>query len=147
VLQKECTPPLNSVIIATINGRPHARAQGVLLSSALERSAAPGGDSYSLRCQLELNFRAAKQYWGVEDFMHITPLGVPKAANGALCMVNVAYHLQVPMRPRAPDDSILDLQADWRGSPYVAATIKLLPEKPEPMLLRQMLHKVACGPQ
>jgi putative transposase len=35
------------------------------------------------------------------------------------------------------------LKADCRGYKYVEETIKMLPEKPEPVLLRQILHKVA----
>ena len=58
-------------------------------------------------------------------------------------MVNVSYRLQAHMRPRDPDSSILDLQADCRGSTYVEEAIKMLPEKPEPVLLRQILNKVA----
>ena len=75
--------------------------------------------------------------------MNITPVGVINAANLSLFMVNVVYYLQVHMRPRAPDYSLLDLKADWRGYKYVEETIQMLPEKPEPILLRQILHKVA----
>jgi hypothetical protein len=92
---------------------------------------------------IEFNFRDAKQYWGLEDFMNVTPTGVTNAANLSLFMVNVAYRLQAHMRPRDLDYSILDLKTDWRGYKYVEETIKLLPEKPEPVVLRQILHKVA----
>jgi hypothetical protein len=96
-----------------------------------------------LRFQIEFNFRDAKQYWGLEDFMNVTPTGVTNAVNLSLFMVNVAYRLQAHMRLCDPDYSILDLKADYRGYKYVHETIKLLPEKPEPVLLRQILHKVA----
>jgi hypothetical protein len=75
--------------------------------------------------------------------MNATPTGVTKAANLSLCMVNVSYCLQAHMRPRDPDYSILDLKADGRGYKYVEETIKMLLEKPEPVLLRQILNKVA----
>jgi hypothetical protein len=75
--------------------------------------------------------------------MNATPTGVTKAANLSLFMVNVSYYLQAHMRPRDPDYSILDLKADWRGYKYVEETIKMLLEKPEPVLLRQILNKVA----
>jgi hypothetical protein len=29
---------------------------------------------------MECNFRDAKQYWGLEDFMNVTPTGVTNAA-------------------------------------------------------------------
>jgi putative transposase len=143
VLHKEFTPPLNVVIIAKINLRTHARAHVVLFSSDLELSAAQIVDYYSLRFQLEFNFRDAKQYWGLEDFMNITPMGVTNAANLSLFMVNVAYCLRTDSHPQDADYSVLDLKADCRGYKYVEETIKLLPEKPEPVLLRQILNKVA----
>ena len=58
-------------------------------------------------------------------------------------MVNVSYRLRADVHPRHPAYSILDLKADCRGYKYVEETIKMLPEKPEPVLLRQILHKVA----
>jgi hypothetical protein len=100
-------------------------------------------DYYCLRFQIEFNFRDAKQYWGLEDFMNVTPTGVTNAANLSLFMVNVAYQLRTDVRQRAPDYSVLDLKADCRGYKYVAETIKLLPEKPEPVLLAKILNRVA----
>jgi len=35
------------------------------------------------------------------------------------------------------------LEADCRGDKYVEETIQMLPEKPESVLLRQILNKVA----
>jgi putative transposase len=58
-------------------------------------------------------------------------------------MVNVAYCLRADSYPHDPDYSVLDLKADCRGYKYVEETIKMLPEKPEPVLLGQILHKVA----
>jgi putative transposase len=90
-----------------------------------------------------LNFRDAKQYWGLEDFMHVTPTGVTHAANLALFMVHVASHLQAHVRPRDPAYSILDLKADWRGDTDVEAMIHMLPETPAPVVFGQMFPKVA----
>ena len=103
---------------------------------------APLVDYYGLRFQIEFNFRDAKQYWGLEDFMNITPMGVTNAANLSLFMVNVSYRLQADVRQRAPDYSVLDLKADCRGYKYVEETIKMLPEKPEPVLLAKILNQV-----
>jgi putative transposase len=143
LLHKEFPQPLNVVIIAKTNLRTQARAHVVLFSSALDLAYAPLIDYYGLRFQIEFNFRDAKQYWGLEDFMNVTPTGVTNAANLALFMVNVAYRLRTDGQPRDPDYSVLDLKADCRGYKYVEETIKMLPEKPEPVLLRQILHKVA----
>jgi putative transposase len=87
-------------------------------------------------------FREAKQYWGREDFMNVTPTGVTHAANLWLFMVNVVYRLRADSHARAPDYSVLDLQADWRGAKDVEETIHMLPEKPEPVLFAKILHQV-----
>ena len=144
LLHKEFAQPLNVVILVKINLRTQARAHVILFSSDLALAYAPLVDYYGLRFQIEFNFRDAKQYWGLEDFMNVTPTGVTNAANLSLFMVNVAYRLRADGHPRAPAYSVLDLKADWRGSKYVEETIKMLPEKPEPILLRQMRNKVAC---
>jgi putative transposase len=143
LLHKEFPQPLNVVIIAKTNLRTQARAHVVLFSSDLDLAYAPLIDYYGLRFQIEFNFRDAKQYWGLEDFMNVTPTGVTNAANLSLFMVNVAYRRRADSHPHDPDYSVLDLKADCRGYKYVEETIKMLPEKPEPVLLRQILHKVA----
>jgi putative transposase len=143
LLHKEFLQPLNVVIIAKTNLRTQARAHVVLFSSDLDLAYAPLVDYYGLRFQIEFNFRDAKQYWGLEDFMNVTPTGVTNAANLSLFMVNVVYRLRADVQSRDPDYSVLDLKADCRAYKYVEETIKMLPEKPEPVLFRQILHKVA----
>jgi hypothetical protein len=142
LLHKEFAHPLNVVIIAKTNLRTQACAHVVLFSSDLDLAYAPLVDYYGLRFQIEFNFRDAKQYWGLEDFMNVTPLGVTNAANLSLFMVNVAYRLRADVHPRDPDYSVLDLKADCRGYKYVEETIQMLPEKPEPILLAKILRQV-----
>jgi putative transposase len=143
LLHKAFAQPLNVVIIAKTHLQTQARAHVILFSSDLELASAPLVDYYGWRFQIEFNFREAKQYWGLEDFMNVTPTGVTNAANLSLFMVNVAYQLRTDVRQRAPDYSVLDLKADCRGYKYVEETIKLLPEKPEPVLLAMILNQVA----
>jgi len=143
LLHKEFAHPLNVVVIAKTNLCTQARAHVLLFSSDLELAYAQLVDYYGLRFQIEFNFRDAKQYWGLEDFMNITPTGVTNAANLSLFMVNVAYRLCTDIRQRAPDYSVLDLKADCRGYKYVEETIKMLPEKPEPILLAKIFNQVA----
>ena len=143
LLHKEFAQPLNVVILAKTNLRTQARAHVILFSSDLGLAYAPLVDYYRLRFQIEFNFRDAKQYWGLEDFMNVTPTGVTNAANLSLFMVNVAYRLRADLHPRDPTYSVLDLKADCRGYKYVEETIKLLPKKPEPILFAKILRQVA----
>jgi putative transposase len=134
LLHKAFAQPLNVVIITTLNLRTQAQAHVILLSSDLTLAYAPLVDDYRVRFPIECNFRDAKQDWGLEDFMHVTPMGVTNAANLSWFMVKVAYRLHADVRQRDPDDRILDLKADGRGDTDVEETIKMLPEKPEPVL-------------
>jgi putative transposase len=143
LLHKEFAQPLNVVIIAKIHLQTQACAHVILLSRDLALGYAPLVDYDRLRFQIEFNFRDAKPYWGLEDFMNVTPTGVTNAANLSLFMVNVAYQLRTDVWQRAPDYSVLDLKADCRGYKYVEETIKMLPEKPEPVLLTKILHRGA----
>jgi putative transposase len=143
LLHKEFAHPLNVVIITKTNLRTQARAHVLLFSSDLELACAPLVDYYGLRFQIEFHFRDAKQSWGLEDGMNVTPPGVTNAANRSLFMVNVAYRLRADVHPHDPDYSVLDLKADCRGYKYVEETIKMLPEKPEPVLLAKILNQVA----
>jgi putative transposase len=143
LLHNACAQPVNVVVMTKRNLRTHGRAHVILLSRDLTLAYAPLVDDYRVRFPIECNFRDATQYWGLEDCMNVTPTGVTNAAHLSLCMVNVAYHLQADVRQRDPDYRILDVNADCRGYTYVEETIKMLPEKPAPVLLGEILHKVA----
>jgi hypothetical protein len=143
LLHKEFAQLLNVVVIVKTNLHTQAQAHVILFSSDLTLAYATLVDYYGLRFQIEFNFRDAKQYWGLEDFMNVTPTGVTNAVNLSLFMVNVAYRLQADARQHDPDYSILDLKADCRASKYVEETIKMLPQKPEPVLLARIHNTVA----
>ncbi len=143
LLHKEFPQPLNVVIIIKTNLRTQAQAQVILFSSDLTLAYDKLIDYYSLRFQIEFNFRDAKQYWGLEDFMNVKPVAVTNAANLSLFMVNLTYRLLGDFRQTDPDSSILDLKAYFRGQRYVHETIKLLVEKPEPILLERITNTVA----
>jgi hypothetical protein len=55
---------------------------------------------YRLRFQIEFNFRDAKQFWGMEDFMVIKETPVTNAVNLALFMVNVSRRLLADFHQR-----------------------------------------------
>jgi DDE superfamily endonuclease len=144
LLHKAFAQALNVVIIVKTNLHTHARAHVILFSSDLALPYDQLTDYYGLRFQIEFNFRDAKQYWGVEDFMNVPETAVTNAAHLSLFMVNVSYRLLRDFRPRDPACSLLDLQARFRADKYVTETIKMLPEKPQPVLLAQIFSKVAC---
>lgn len=143
LLHKEFSQPLNVVIIIKANQQTQAGAQVVLFSTDLKLTDDQIIDYYSLRFQIEFNFRDAKQYWGLEDFMNVTETAVTNAANLSFFMINVSHRLLSDLRPSDSAYTVLDLKAQYRGYKYVTETIQLLPQKPEPVLLAQIFKHVA----
>ena len=139
---KTIAQPLNVVVIVKTNVKTQAVAHVILFSSDLAVAFDKLLDYYCLRFQLEFNFRAAKQYWGLEDFMTTSATAVTNAANLSLFMVNLVERLLQDVRQRQPECSVLDLKAHCRGAKYVEETIKLLPETPEPVLLERIFAKI-----
>ena len=135
--------PLNVVIISKINLKTQARAHVVLFSSDLELAYDKLIDYYRLRFQIEFNFRDAKQFWGLEDFMNVNQTPVYNAANLAMFMVNLAQVLLHHFRPTCPTFSVNDLKAYFRGRKYVVETLKLLPQRPEPIFIDQIFANIA----
>jgi hypothetical protein len=133
---------LNVVCMVKTNLKTQAQAHVLVFSSDLALPADKLIDYYCLRFQLEFNFRDAKQYWGLEDFMTTHSTRVTNAANLSLFMVNLVERLLRDVRREQPAMSVLDLKAQCRGAKYVEATIKLLPETPDAGLLERIVTKV-----
>ena len=144
LLHREFSEPLNVVVLLKTNLETKAWGHVILFSSDLELSYDKLIDFYSLRFQIEFNFRDAKQFWGLEDFMNVTPTSVTNAANLSLFMVDVSQVLMCKDRQDDPNFSILDLKAYYRGYRYVTETIQILPQKPDDNLVAQLFHKVAA---
>ena len=143
MLHKEFAQPLNVAIITKTNLKTGVWANVNLFSSDLELSWEKIIDYYALRFQIEFNFRDAKQYWGLEDFMNTKEIPLTNALNLSLFMVNVSQVLLREFRQTNPDSGILDLKAYFRAAKYFEETIKMLPEKPEPILLDQIFGHIA----
>ncbi len=143
MLHTEFAQPLNVVIIVKTNLKTGAWAHVVLFSSDLNLDYASIIDFYSLRFQIEFNFRDAKQYWGLEDFMNTKETAVTNAANISLFMVNLSYLLLRDFRQKDSTVNVLDLKAFYRGHKYVAETLKWLPQMPEPILMARIFDKVS----
>ena len=133
---------LNIVVIVKTNRQTGACAHVVLFSSDLELAYDKLIDYYRLRFQIEFNFRDAKQYWGLEDFMVIKPTPVYNSANLAMLMVNLSQVLIRMLRNQCPQFSVNDLKAYYRGRKYVTEAFKLLPNRPEPIFIEQVISQV-----
>jgi putative transposase len=141
---KKFAEMLNIVVIVKRHLQTHKTAHVVLFSSDLTLGYAQLIDYYRLRFQLEFNFRDAKQYWGLEDFMSVNEKPVYNSANLAMFMVNVSQALIRPMRAQWPAFSVNDLKAWFRGRKYVVETLKLLPEMPDSLFIDQVVSQMAA---
>lgn len=99
---KSFSCPLNVVLIVKTNQQTKRQAHVLLFSSDLALASDRLLDYYCLRFQLEFNFRDAKQYWGLEDWMNVKEVAVTNTANLSLFMVNLAERLLRDKRQEQP---------------------------------------------
>jgi len=142
MLHKEFCQPLNVVILVKRNLKTGTEAHVLLFCTDLNLAYDQLIDFYSLRFQIEFNFRDAKQFWGLEDFMNTNQTAVTNAANLALFLVLVSKLLLRNFRTTHPDFGILDLKAYFRGHRYMAETIKWLPQLPDDVSFANIFHKL-----
>ena len=143
---KKFQDPLNVVCILKTHLLTEKKSHVLLFSSDLALDAEKMIDYYRLRFQIEFNFRDAKQYWGLEDFMNVNKTPVNNAANLSMFMVNVSAKLLAPLRLEHTELSVLDLKARYRGLKYWRETLKILPQKPDPIVIDQIAeHLGAIG--
>ena len=135
---KKFPDPLNVVCILKTHLLTEKKSHVLLFSSDLALDAETLIDSYALRFQIEFNFRDAKQFWGLEDFMNVNKTPVNNAANLSMFMVNVSAKLLAPLRLEHSQWSFLDLKARYRGAKYLHETLKILPQKPDPIVIDEI---------
>lgn len=135
---------LNVVILVKTHCSTGRQGHIVLFSTDLSLSPDQLVDYYRLRFQIEFNFRDAKQYWGLEDFMNVSPQAVTNAVNLAFLMVNLAHLLLKPYRKQQPDFSVLDLKSRFRAQRYLTETIKLLPISPDEHLISRIWRRLSA---
>jgi putative transposase len=139
-LHPEFGQALNAVIIVKTNLQTHKVGHVILFSSDQELGWEKLVDYYSLRFQIEFNFREAKQHFGLEDFMNTTATGVENAANLSFLLVNMSAKLLTDSNEN--EVGVLDLKTRFRGLKYAVEAIKMLLEKPETVLSPKAIEEV-----
>jgi putative transposase len=141
VLHKCFAQPLNIVIIRKTNLKTGKTAQVILFSTDLELAWDKLIDYYRLRFHIEFNFRDAKQYWGLEDFMNIRQTQLYNAANLSMFMINVSSVL----RRQTPffQMSVIDLKACFKADKYVREVLKQLPQSADCHFIDRIIHNVS----
>lgn len=112
----------------------------IFFSSDLSLSWEKIVEYYSLRFQIEFNFRDAKQHFGLEDFMNTTERGVENAANLSFLMINVSAKLLQDKSESCV--GINDLKSYFRGAKYAQWIIKKVLKKAEPIKIEELIEQV-----
>ena len=98
-------------------------------------------DYYSLRFQIEFNFRDSKQFFGLEDFMNVTKRRVHNFANLSLFMNNVTYLLSKTMKFK--EYSINDLKTLFIAEKYAIETLKLYGKNADAILIDEAINQIS----
>ncbi|OWY23680.1 hypothetical protein C7N43_12700, partial [Sphingobacteriales bacterium UPWRP_1] len=90
-------------------------------------------DYYSLRFQIEFDFRDAKQFFGLSDFKNYTPKNLTNFVNLSFLATLVAKMMQAQYQVKYnhPNFSILDLKILFSARFTVKAVIKLVQKSPQ----------------
>ena len=140
VLSKSFASPLNIAVIYKKNLLTGKEGHVILFSTDLSLDWESILEYYSLRFQIEFNFRDAKQFWGLEDFMVIKQICVTNAANLAFFMVNFSQSLL----PISNAVSINDLKSHYHGLRYIEEILKLLPKNTDLIKNHRIIEQVSA---
>lgn len=133
---------LNVAIIVKTNLKTGRTAKVLLFSDDLNLASETLIDYYSLRFQIEFNFRDAKQYWGLEDFMNVKETQVNNAANFSLFMVTFSQLLSAKIEG-VNRGSMLDLKTVFRARKYTRRIINSLGKNAEEFYIDDRIFQAA----
>jgi putative transposase len=139
----KCFPELlNVAVIVKTHLKTGRTAKVLLFSDDLSLSGEALIGYYSLRFQIEFNFRDAKQYWGLEDFMNVKKTQVGNAANFSLFMVTFSQVLSASMEG-LDRGSMLDLKTVFRARKYTRRILNSLGKTGEAFLIDDRIFQAA----
>ena len=114
---------LNVAVIVKANLKTGRSAKVLLFSDDLALAAETLIEYYALRFQIEFDFRDAKQYWGLEDFMNVKETQVGTTPTSPCSKVTFSRLLWDNMEGLS-GGSMLDLKNRLQGAKIHAADFK-----------------------
>jgi len=135
---------INVVILVKTNLKTKKTGRVILFTTDLNMVARKIRKFYSLRFQIEFNFRDAKQYFGLSDFKNIKERQINNAVGLSLFMDNVSLILIGQAKEKWAEDkvSIQDLKAYFRAQKYLEKILNTLNIDPEPILIQTQFADV-----
>ena len=144
VRHKKFPDPLNVVCILKTHLLTQHKSHVLLFSSDLALDAKTLIDYYGLRFQIEFNFRDAKQFWGLEDFMNVNKTPVSNAANLSMFMVKCVCETVSTVAFRTQPVERLRSQSTLpRGEVFTRNIKKYFPKNLNLLLLINSLYNLA----
>lgn len=141
VLNKKISGALNVVIIVTENVKRQKQIHTILFSTDLKQPYEKIMDYYSLRFQIEFNFRDAKQYFGLEDFMNIKKRRIHNFMNLSMFMNNISYLTY--KNSHLNQYSVNDMKSLFRAQKYAEEVLKLYGEKVDDILIQKAIMNIS----
>jgi putative transposase len=140
-LNKTISGSLNIVIIYSKNLKTKKETHTILFSTDLKQEFQQIIDYYSLRFQIEFNFRDAKQFFGLEDFMNVKKRRIHNFANLSMFMNSLSY--LVHKKSGFSHYSVNDLKSIFIAERYTREVLKLYGQKVDDILINEAITKVS----
>lgn len=128
-LNKSFEHELNVVILIHTDLKTNRSSHNILFSTDLELSYQKIIHFYRLRFQIEFNFRDAKQFFGLQDFINIKEQRIHNFINLSGFMVNLSQALIIDYRKHNKYFSLTDLISLYRSKFYTSQILKLIKKK------------------
>ena len=141
-LHKKISGSLNIVVILSKDLKNNKVSHMILFSTDLMQEYEKIIDYYSLRFQIEFNFRDAKQFFGLEDFMNVRKRRVHNFANLSMYMNNIAYLTH--KKSKFENYSINDLKSVFMAEKYTKEILKYYGQKADDILIDDAIRRVSA---
>jgi len=140
-LHKKITGTVNIVLIFSTNLSTNKTTHTILFSTDLEQKYQKIIDYYSLRFQIEFNFRDAKQFFGLEDFMNIKKRRIHNFANLSMFMNNLSFLIH--KESGFTNYSVNDLKSFFMAEKYTREILKYYGKKVDDILIHNAISQIA----
>jgi len=140
-LHKTVKDSLNIILIFSTNLKTKKTTHTILFSTDLEQSYDKIIEYYSLRFQIEFNFRDAKQFFGLEDFMNIKKRRLHNFANLSLFMNNMSYLIYKDSHLNKY--SINDIKSLFMAERYTIEALKFYGKNRDDILISEAIEHIA----
>ena len=140
-IHKKINGSLNIILIFSSNLKTKKITHTILFSTDLEQDYNKIIEYYSLRFQIEFNFRDAKQFFGLEDFMNIKKRRLHNFANLSLFMNNLGYLIYKESHLRRY--SINDIKTLFIAERYTKEALKFYGQNGDDILISDAIEHIA----